>query len=328
MVNKSTYTNWLNNASQQLADADIPTARLDAELILAHALGVDRTWVIAHGDETFPTTPAETTVSTALAVVTSRDFFEDSAFPAERGKISNQLAPSESEKKLRESDDGLQKQVNRLITLRSQRIPLAYLIGDKEFYGRSFAVTADVLIPRPESEVMIDLLKELTHTTPTRLLDVGTGSGCLAITSKLECPQLSVTACDISPAALAIAQKNAIQLGADITFIQSNLLDVFRTPTKTRFDLIIANLPYVDRDWQRSPETDHEPAQALFADDGGLALIMQLLQQTPSCLTPNGRLLLEADPEQHDTIAAQAHQYGLHEIDRRDYCIVLELQRL
>ena len=332
-----TLNDWLRKASQQLAEADIPTARLDAELILAHALGVDRTWVIAHGDETFPTRPAVSTPKDlvsrfASAGDVSTRLSEGFAFPAKRGKTGDQLAPSESAESLVETIAGPQYYADHLLRQRLQHIPLAYLLGHKEFYGRTFAVTPDVLIPRPETETLIDIARELTLPDAPTVCDVGTGSGCIAITLALELPQSVLYATDISPAALDIARHSATALSANVTFVHSNLLDAFHNPakiqnlqSKIRFDLIVANLPYVDPSWQRSPETDHEPSLALFAEDNGLALISQLIAQAPACLTKNGRLLLEADPEQHDMIVRQARQHGFRELQRRDYVVALGL---
>lgn len=320
---------WLTQASKQLADAAVPTARLDAELILAHVLRVDRTWLIAHGDEAFPAAPAAaasssseeaflspgTAVSRPDSVRTQRsepaaDSDDETAASRQEGTVSEEeLAAA-----------GL-RQANKLLNQRLQRVPLAYLLGSKEFYGRSFAVTPNALIPRPESEMIIDLLKELVTDEPARLCDVGSGSGCLAITAKLELPQLSVTACDVSPGALEVTQKNTAQLGADITCVQSDLL----ADVDGSFEYIVANLPYVDRTWERSPETDHEPSLALFADQGGLALIYQLIEQAPAHLTPQGHLLVEADPEQHQAIINFAAQHHFSAIDRKDYAVLLQL---
>lgn len=189
-----------------------------------------------------------------------------------------------------------------LLKKRAQRLPLAYLIGQKEFYGRTFVVTPDVLIPRPETETLIDIAKSLQ---PTSILDVGTGSGVIAITLALE-TSAKVVASDISQKALDIAQKNARNMGANVSFVQSDLL----ANITRQFDCIIANLPYVSRDWQRSPETNAEPELALFAHNQGLGLVYKLLGQAPKHLVAKGHLLLEADPRQHLAIKKAAHQQG------------------
>lgn len=200
------------------------------------------------------------------------------------------------------------------LALRLDRVPVAYIIGHKEFYGRNFNVTPSTLIPRPESEAIIDLLKEnskqpelpLSSEAP-KLIDVGTGSGCLGITAKLELPELDVTLADTSRHALAVAEANAQRLGAEITLLRSNLLQDY--PFQANF--IIANLPYVGGDWEVSPETKHEPQEALYAANNGLALIYRLLAQTPSRLSANGVIFIEADQRQHRDIVSRAEDHDL-----------------
>lgn len=192
--------------------------------------------------------------------------------------------------------------LNQQVAQRARRIPLAYIRGKIEFYGRNFTVNPDVLIPRPETEALIEQILALTLPDPTKLLDVGTGSGAVAITAALERPHMQTEACDISTAALAVAEENAGRLGAQVYFFESDLLD-----RANIYDIIVANLPYVAPDWQRSPETNAEPRLALFANDNGLTLIKKLIQQAPSHLNKNGYLLLEADPRQFNEIIASSH---------------------
>lgn len=197
--------------------------------------------------------------------------------------------------------------------LRLERTPVAYIIGHKEFYGHLFKVTPSTLIPRPESETMIDLLLEANRQTHLplqprrRLVDVGTGSGCLGISAKLTLPDLTVTLLDISRYALKVAEENARDLKADVQCIQSNLLAQY--PFTAHY--ILANLPYVDQQWERSPETNYEPDLALFAEQEGLALIDRLIEQTPDHLAFGGHLFIEADPRQHHVIIQTAKRQGL-----------------
>lgn len=267
---------WLKSATEQLTAVGIASARLDAELILAHSLKKDRTYLHAHSDDILE-----------LAV--------------------QQLADAQLARRLKYT-------------------PIAYIVGSKEFYGRRFSVTTDTLIPRPESEDVINLLKQIllstTHHLPSttlRLIDIGTGSGCLGITAKLEFPELEVTLADISSPALEVATANAKQLHADVTLLESDLLHNY----PTQADIIVANLPYVDAAWQVSPDTVHEPSLALFAGDGGLALINKLIDQAVTVLTLQGVLLLEADPRQHSLIITYASHQGFRLISKRDYCIAL-----
>lgn len=210
--------------------------------------------------------------------------------------------------------------LNQNLARRTLREPLAYIRGHQEFYGRQFIVTPDVLIPRPETETLIEQLDTLQPKPNQKLLDIGTGSGAIAITAKLQFPQLQVHACDISPQALKIAETNAKKHHANITFIHQGLLH----NDSNAYDIIIANLPYVSPQWQRSPETNHEPSLALFAQDNGQALIKQLLTQAPSHLATGGYLLLEADPEQHPHLIKFAQKHGFRLKTTEDYAIVLD----
>lgn len=206
------------------------------------------------------------------------------------------------------------------LLLRLDRVPLAYIIGHKEFYGRRFYVTPSVLIPRPESEAIIEALKEyVTPDDKKQLIDVGTGSGCLGITAKLELPNLDVSLVDISRHALTVAAKNAAALDCDVTISRSDLLESY--PLQP--DIILANLPYVDMTWERSPETNHEPREALFADDKGLYLIKKLIEQSGTRMPNGGLLFLEADPEQHSNIIAYGNLHGFKKHFLSDYCLVL-----
>jgi len=215
---------------------------------------------------------------------------------------------------------------NARLALRLDRVPVAYIIGHKEFYGHQFYVTTATLIPRPESETLIELLKKVVPRNASllpeklRVVDVGTGSGSLGITAKLLFPELDVALVDISRHALKVAEKNAKTLGADVTVIQSNLLSAYPFAAT----IIIANLPYVDPEWERSPETNHEPSEALFAGNNGKALIYELLIQTRDKLADGGSIILEADPEQHDDIIAEAKKYGLLLTDQEDYGLLFE----
>lgn len=217
------------------------------------------------------------------------------------------------------------------LELRRDHVPTAYIIGHKQFFGRSFSVTTATLIPRPESEDMILLLKKiagsnlslLKDSKTKRLVDVGTGSGILGITAKLEIPDIDVTLIDNSKHALQVAEKNATSLGAQVRIIQSNLLDSY--PLKA--DYILANLPYVDKSWKRSPETNHEPPGALFAGQEGLSIIFRFINQAQFSLNKNGILILEADPSQHSKIIKKANSNGLEHIETFGYQLGFRLNR-
>ncbi|MCQ2570776.1 MAG: peptide chain release factor N(5)-glutamine methyltransferase [Candidatus Saccharibacteria bacterium] len=214
------------------------------------------------------------------------------------------------------ADDELSNttQIDAQVDRRADGEPLAYILGHREFYGRNFFVTPDVLIPRPETETIIDIVKQIS---PASIMDVGTGSGCIAITLSLELPEASINAVDISDDALRIAQKNAAHHGARVQFHKSNLLNDYKPGPGT---LIIANLPYVDRewDWLDHQSLDHEPSLALYAEQGGLALIYQLIDQYPENCSG---LILEADTSQHDTIIKYAREHGLELVEQQGFIL-------
>ena len=262
---------WLKIATKSLKTANIPSARLDAELILANTLRKNRTYLHAHLDE--------------------------------------------------EIDPRRFDIANARLDLRLDRVPIAYILGYKEFYGRRFTVSPSVLIPRPESEDLISLFLELTASEIVEkvLIDVGTGSGCLGITAKLERSNLSVILSDISKPALNIAEKNANTLSADVHIQQQSLLNGQLEPV----DYIFANLPYVDKNWDVSPELQYEPEIALFAEDEGLKLILQLISQASRCFTSEGLLFIEADPQQHNRIINEAVKNGFVRERVLNYILVL-----
>lgn len=193
-----------------------------------------------------------------------------------------------------------------LVIRRERREPVAYITGSREFWNLKFLVTPAVLIPRPESEFIIEaaLARLCDKGRAWVIADVGTGSGCLAIALAHELPAARVTATDISPDALAVARENAKRLGVAgrVTFVRTSLLDDAPGP----FDLIVANPPYVPSSHSPtlSPDVrDHEPEQALYGHgDDGLDQARALLAQAPSRLTPTGVLLMEFGFSQADAV--------------------------
>ena len=240
-------------------------SRLDAEIILAHVLKINRTHLHAHPDQ----------------------------------------ALTKTELKI----------ANNLLKRRQNHEPVAYLIGHKEFYGRPFKVTSATLIPRPETEDIIILAKQIANNPtiqPRHILDLGTGSGCIAITLSIEFPAAQVTATDISQKALNIAKQNAKTLNTpNITFLKSNLFNNKKLKSQ-KFDIICANLPYVDETWTwNSSDLKHEPKAALYANNQGLAIIQKFLDQVPYYSTKNTHILIEADQSQHTKIITYAKKYHL-----------------
>jgi len=150
------------------------------------------------------------------------------------------------------------------------------------------------------------------------ILDVGTGSGCIAIALALELPEAEITACDISEKALMVAQKNAEKLGAEVKFIKSDLLDSIDGD----FDVAVANLPYVDANWEwlDKKALSREPALALYAKDGGLVLIKQLINQADERKVKY--LILEADPCQHERVVKYATEHGYSLLEKRGFAMI------
>jgi len=233
--------------------------RLDAEVLLAHALGCQRIQLYTTFDET-PPEPART------------------AF-------------------------------RELVRRRAEGEPVAYLVGKREFYSLSFRVTPDVLIPRPETEMLVltllDLVKQEYAGREVRICDVGTGSGIIAVCAAKYLPQARVTAVDISPAALDVARANAADHGlADrIEFCQSDLLAAL--PAGVQFDFVVSNPPYVAAGEMEKLARDvrtFEPRTALVAGPQGTEVIARLIPAATERLSTGGYLLVEISPFIHDRV--------------------------
>ena len=180
-----------------------------------------------------------------------------------------------------------------LLNKRLQGEPIAYITGWREFYGRPFRVTPDVLIPRPETELLVDLvLAQIPSDQTVEILELGTGSGCIAISLALARPHALITAVDNNAAALSVAQRNAIELGATVNFLKS---DWFSSLPERKFDLIVSNPPYVARDDTHLLEGDvrFEPLSALNSGVNGLDDLHYIITHAPSFLKARGSLLLE-----------------------------------
>jgi release factor glutamine methyltransferase len=184
--------------------------------------------------------------------------------------------------------------------------PLAYILGKREFYGLEFIVSPHVLIPRPETEHVIDLALEWLNDNPEcrRAADIGTGSGCIAITLASRIPDLQIWAVDISASALEVARSNALlhTVSERITFLEGDLF----TPLSDTFDLICANLPYGPS--ANVPSTG-EPHFAIDGGADGLDLIRRMLDQAPSFLAPHGLLLMEIESRQGNAVTTLARYH-------------------
>lgn len=197
----------------------------------------------------------------------------------------------------------------RLLRRLEQGEPLPYVLGRQEFYGLPIKVTPAVLIPRPETEVLVEYALAWLRENPSRraATDVGTGSGCIAISLAYHISNLKVLALDRSRAALQVAQENVRHFGLmnRVYLVQADLLN----PVDTSFDLICANLPYIPT--SRLPTlrvTDYEPLEALDGGPKGLNLIQRLLEQAPYCISAGGLLLIEIDASQAEVLPALARR--------------------
>jgi len=257
----------LQAAREFLTRKGVEEARLEADLLVAHALGLDRLRLYMQLDR--PIGPAE--------LDRARD----------------------------------------LLVQRGKRIPLAYIRGTREFYGRSFQVGPGVLIPRPETELIIDRAREWAGTrSALRIADLGTGSGCLAITLALECPQSQVLALELSAAAAICAQANLQRLAPGVRLIEGEGFASLEASVREhgRFDLIVSNPPYVEAAERASlaPEVrEHEPELALFAPANDPDYFArELLERAPRWLNPGGLLLVELGHRQAARLRRLAEQWG------------------
>lgn len=263
-----TYAAAIRRADDRLRGAGVESARLDAEVLLARAAGLDRSGVFA--------------------------------------RLPDPLPPPVAER------------FEAFVTRRCRREPVAYIVGEKEFYSLAMAVSADVLIPRPETEMLVDAALE-GLPAGAAICDIGTGSGCIAVALAARRPDVRVTACDLSGPALAIAALNATRHGvaARIDLVRSDLAHAFRPGP--RFDVVVANPPYVADGEALEPELDFEPRAALRAGGDGLDVIRRLVPQVVSRLKPRGRLIVEFGSEQESAVRGIAEQAGFAPVEiRRD----------
>lgn len=271
MSDSSTIENCLHAANQQLIQAGlVDSYRLDAELLLAHSLQVSRTYLFTWSDKLL--------------------------------------------------DSQQQLAFETLLQQRLQGRPIAHLLGEREFWGLNLKVTADTLIPRPDSETLVEAVLELhqhaqssSSSSDTKLenktdqawsiLDLGTGSGAIALALKSECPLCSVTAVDFSEKALQVASENALNLQLDVDFLQSDWFSAIKATQL--FDCIVSNPPYIEEADPHLLEGDvrFEPITALTSGQDGLEDIRKITNQAWSFLKPNGWLLIEHGYHQAESVA-------------------------
>lgn len=190
--------------------------------------------------------------------------------------------------------EGFAAGLDALIARRARREPVAQIVGRREFWGLDFEVTRDVLIPRPETELIVEEALERIGAGARRVIDVGTGTGCLAVAIAHSAPEVSVVATDVSEAALAVARRNAAAHGVDdrVRFVAADLLQGIGAMA----DIIVSNPPYVPDPHAAGLQPEvvrYEPGVALFGGASGLDIIDRLLRQAHAHLTPGGRLIME-----------------------------------
>jgi release factor glutamine methyltransferase len=243
---------------------DVAEARLEARILLAHALGVERVWLIAHEHDSLP--PAVLSIYESL--------------------LDRRLAGE----------------------------PVAYILGEKEFFGRSYKLSPAVLIPRPETELLVELaLAKLPPDHPARILDLGTGSGCIAITLALERPDCEVVATDQSAAALEVARENAVRHGATLRFYAGNWYQALPADAG-KFDLIVSNPPYIAEHDAHLAALTHEPSHALAAGADGLDDVRLIVQGAKAHLAPAGWLMLEHGWDQAEACRELLQQAGFFRV--------------
>lgn len=209
--------------------------------------------------------------------------------------------------------------LNNLLSKRARHIPLAYLRGRSEFYGREFVITPAVLQPRPETETLIDELRKL-QDIPVKpyIVDVGTGSGCLGITAALELPAALVELVEIDDEAAEVAQMNVDKFTLNLTVTMGHLLD----QTSSVADILLCNLPYVPDGYQVNEAAGHEPRIALFGGKDGLDLYHELFNQVSSLKKQPLYILSESFPSQHTQMRSMASEAGYETISENDFILV------
>ncbi len=217
--------------------------------------------------------------------------------------------------------DDERTRMRELVKQRAQRVPLAYITGRREFYGRDFRVGPGVLVPRPETETLVDrCLERIDKTRPAKVCEVGFGSGCVAITLACQRPNLTVVASDTSPDAMKFATLNAGEhkVAERVQLVSGDGFEPIRAVMPERFDGIVSNPPYVREDEMAGlqPEVaQHEPREALVSGEDGLVLIRRLVAEAPELLVPGGWMALEMDPAQCEGVAEMFRQAGFEAVE-------------
>lgn len=213
-------------------------------------------------------------------------------------------------------EPGEATEFDRLIDARSSGHPLGYLLGQAEFWSLSLSISPAVLVPRPETELVVETALEVPRPPHARIADLGTGSGAIAAAIALECTDAQVVATDRSAAALAIAKRNVerLGLGGRIELMLANWLDPFRADG---LDIVLSNPPYIGESERPGlpPELMHEPPSALFSGQDGLGALSEIARGAVCCLRSGGTLILEHGAAQGHQVRAMLHANGYHDVE-------------
>ena len=265
-------SNWLKYTVAKLTDKQLPTPQLDAEVMLAHVLQKDRSWLHANPDHELPMSD--------LRIL-----------------------------------DGM-------VERRCEHEPVAYIVGFQEFYGRKFTVSPDTLTPRPETETLVELALKLIEENKVKYVaDIGTGSGCIAITIDLETnSEIKTTGYEISKPALKIAKENAKNLSSITRFIECDITNQDSYDLENH-QLVVANLPYVPTDFNINLAASHEPEFAIFGGKDGLDYYRHLFKKLGS---NNRWLITESLPPQHQSLEDLASNNSYTLVESEDFIQVFE----
>lgn len=265
----TTIAEAINRAARQISEAGIPTARLDAELLLRHILGKDRAWIITHGNDSL--------------------------------------------------DEGQNAFFEETVRRRATREPLQYIIGKQEFWGLDFIVTPNVLIPRPETELVVEAaIKAAEGYASPIIIDLCTGSGCIAVSLAKELPKGRIFAMDQSEKALEVARRNAQNhdVSDRIRFLEGDLFGpLTELDVRSKVDIITANPPYVksgDLDGLQSEVRDYEPEMALVAGPEGTEIAERLIRTATEYLRENGVLIMEMGLGQAESLMRMVGETGAY----------------
>ena len=218
---------------------------------------------------------------------------------------------------LLKTSDLLERDVERICFEISEKRPIQYIIGNWDFYNGNYEVNSDVLIPRPETETLIEHI-ENSKLQPKSILDLGTGTGCIAIELSKIFPRAKVDAVDLSKKAISTAKTNAKKNNANVRFLNSN----WYQKVSLKYDLIVSNPPYVDRSTNTNESLKFEPEEAIFSDENGLKDLRIIISQSKDYLNFGGIIFLEHSPEQKKIIKNLLKKNGF-----RDVTSVKDLKR-